>query len=435
MDTLIENILVQLQGITKRDVLLACAATLIAGLAVYLMMSRTIARLRNNIVAHETRLSVEQELKQKEQQNQQHLIQNFRDTFEALSGQALRNNNEEFLKLARENFSKQQSNAENRLSDKEKAFSDMVLPIKEILKQTDTQLKKLEVDRQQAYGSISQYLQNMTESQAQLQRETRNLVQALRRPEVRGQWGELTLKRLAELAGLVEHCDFFEQEHLNTAEGAMRPDMIIRMPDQRDIVVDAKTPLDAYLTATEQTNDSDRQAHLVRHAKQVRDRVKELSKKAYWSQFKNTPDFVVLFIPGDQFLSAALEIDHALLEDALAQHVILATPTSLVALLRAIAFGWRQQATTENAEVIRELGENMYARIATFVEHLAKVGNSLDKSVDHYNKAIGSLERQVLPNVRKFKELGIETRKTLTDIEPIEKSARKQIIIDKSKDE
>jgi len=231
---------------------------------------------------------------------------------------------------------------------------------------------------------------------------------------------------------LVEHCDFFEQEHLDTSEGAMRPDMIIRMPDQRDIVVDAKTPLDAYLTATEQTDDKERQIHLVRHAKQVRDRVKELSKKAYWSQFKNTPDFVVLFIPGDQFLSAALELDHALLEDALAQHVILATPTSLVALLRAIAFGWRQQAATENAEVIRELGESMYARLATFVEHMAKVGSSLDKSVDHYNKAVGSLERQVLPNVRKFKELGIETRKKLVDIEPIEKSARKQTLIDKT---
>ena len=206
----------------------------------------------------------------------------------------------------------------------------------------------------------------------------------------------------------------------------MRPDMIIRMPDQRDIVVDAKTPLDAYLTAIEQSNDADRQAHLLRHAKQVRERVKELSKKAYWSQFKNTPDFVVLFIPGDQFLSAALEYDNSLLEDALAQHVILATPTSLVALLRAIAFGWRQQATTENAEVIRQLGESMYARLTTFVEHLSKVGNSLDKSVEHFNKAVGSLERQVFPNARKFKDLGIESRKTLTEIEPIERSTRKQ---------
>ncbi|MBQ0725621.1 MAG: DNA recombination protein RmuC [Cycloclasticus sp.] len=395
-------------------------------LLVYLIMTRYITRLQNDLLGYQVRLTVEEELTAKAKDNEEKLMQSFRDSFHALSGQALRDNNEQFLKLARENFSKQQNTAESRLSEKEKAFADLVSPIKDILKQTDVQLKKLEADRQQSHGSISQFLQNMTETQNQLQSETRNLVQALRRPEVRGQWGELTLKRLAELAGLVEHCDFFEQEHHNTTEGAMRPDMIIRMPDQRDIVVDAKTPLDAYLTAIEQSNDADRQAHLLRHAKQVRERVKELSKKAYWSQFKNTPDFVVLFIPGDQFLSAALEYDNSLLEDALAQHVILATPTSLVALLRAIAFGWRQQATTENAEVIRQLGESMYARLTTFVEHLSKVGNSLDKSVEHFNKAVGSLERQVFPNARKFKDLGIESRKTLTEIEPIERSTRKQ---------
>ncbi|MEO1962888.1 MAG: DNA recombination protein RmuC [Cycloclasticus sp.] len=417
------------------DILIFAGGLAIGFIAAYLIMLRANAALKQERMALETRLSVEKELTEQAKHNEKDLMQSFRDSFSALSSQALRENNEEFLKLARENFSKQQNTAESRLSEKEKAFSDMVSPIKDILKQTDAQLKKLEADRQQAFGSISQFLQNMTETQKQLQSETRNLVQALRRPEVRGQWGELTLKRLAELAGLVEHCDFFEQEHLATDEGGMRPDMIIRMPDQRDIVVDAKTPLDAYLTATEQTDDALRKTHLIRHARQVRDRVKELSKKAYWSQFKNTPDFVVLFIPGDQFLSAALEQDHALLEDALEQHVILATPTSLVALLRAIAFGWRQQATTENAEQIRKLGEDMYSRLATFVEHLGKVGNALDKSVDHYNKAIGSLERQVFPNARKFKDLGIETRKSLPDLEPIEKSTRKQTLIDKAKDE
>jgi len=421
--------------IELNDILLIASGLVIGAVVTYFILSRANTKLKSNLMAFETRLSVEKELNDKAKLNEEALMQNFRDSFSALSGQALRENNEEFLKLARENFSKQQNTAESRLNEKEKAFTELVSPIKDILKQTDEQLKKLEADRQQSFGSISQFLQNMTETQNQLQSETRNLVQALRRPEVRGQWGELTLKRLAELAGLVEHCDFFEQEHLNTAEGAMRPDMIIRMPDQRDIVVDAKTPLDAYLTATEQTNDAERQAHLLRHAKQVRDRVKELSKKAYWSQFKNTPDFVVLFIPGDQFLSAALELDHALLEDALAQHVILATPTSLVALLRAIAFGWRQQATTENAEVIRKLGEDMYSRLATFVEHMSKVGSSLDKSVDHFNKAVGSLERQVFPNARKFKDLGIETRKSLPDLEPIEKSTRKQTFIDKTNDE
>lgn len=413
------------------DTLIFASGLAIGFITAYFLMVRVNAKLKQQVMAFETRLSVEKELTEAAKLNETALMQNFRDSFSALSSKALRENNEEFLKLARENFSKQQNTVESRLNDKEKAFADMVSPIKDILQQTDAQLKKLEADRQQTFGSISQFLKNMTETQTQLQSETRNLVQALRRPEVRGQWGELTLKRLAELAGLVEHCDFFEQEHLSTTEGAMRPDMIIRMPDQRDIVVDAKTPLDAYLTATEQTDDALRKTHLIRHAKQVRDRVKELSKKAYWTQFKNTPDFVVLFIPGDQFLSAALEQDHNLLEDALAQHVILATPTSLVALLRAIAFGWRQQATTENAEMIRKLGEEMYSRLATFVDHLAKVGSSLDKSVDHYNKAVGSLERQVFPNARKFRDLGIETRKTIADIDPIEKSSRQHTNLEK----
>lgn len=405
-----------------------------AGL-VYLLTQRIISHLKQQSIALETRISVANELNDAAKKNEEKLTQAFRDSFSALSGQALRENNEEFLKLARENFTKQQQHVENRLGEKEKAFSEIVAPIKDILKQTDAQLKKLEQDRHQSYGSISQFLQNMTDTQTQLQLETRNLVQALRRPEVRGQWGELTLKRLAELAGLVEYCDFFEQEQIDTSEGALRPDMIIRMPDQRDIVVDAKTPLDAYLSATEQNTAEERLTHLIRHARQVRERVKELAKKSYWSQFKNTPDFVVLFIPGDQFLSAALEHDQNLLEDALRQKVILATPTSLVALLRAIAFGWRQQAATDNAEKIRQLGETISTRLATFIEHMARVGNSLDKSVEHFNKAVGSLERQVFPTARKFKELGIETKKQLVDLEPIEKSARQQTPIENNNDE
>jgi len=421
--------------IEANDILLIISGIFIGFLCCYFIMLRANSKLKNSLIAYQTRQSIENELNEKSKSNEAELMQRFRDSFSALSSQALRENNEEFLKLARENFNKQHNTAELRLNEKEKAFGEMVSPIKDILKQTDEQLKKLEADRQQTYGSISQFLQNMTETQNQLQSETRNLVQALRRPEVRGQWGELTLKRLAELAGLVEHCDFFEQENLNTSEGAMRPDMIIRMPDQRDIVVDAKTPLDAYLSATEQSNNADRKDHLIRHAKQVRERVKELSKKAYWSQFQNTPDFVVLFIPGDQFLSAALEHDHSLLEDALAQQVILATPTSLVALLRAIAFGWRQQASSDNAEVIRKLGEQMYSRLATFVEHMARVGSSLDKSVEHYNKAVGSLERQVFPNTRKFKDLGIEARKSMPEIEPIDKSTRQHTTLLNRKDE
>ena len=401
----------------------------------YFINLKSTAKLKDTLTSAKIRADIEQQVAKKSALHEEKQQQHLRDSFAALSGQALKNNTDEFLKLARENFSQQQINAESRLDQKQHAFADMLTPIKDILQQTDQQLKKLEADRQQSYGSISQFLQNMSDTQNELQQETRNLVQALRRPEVRGQWGELTLKRLVELAGLVEHCDFFQQTQRNTDEGILRPDMIIRMPDQRDIVVDAKTPLDAYLNAIEQKTDAGRKTQLIRHAKQLRERVKELSKKSYWAQFDNTPDLVVLFIPGDQFLSAALEQDHSLLEDALAQHVILATPTSLVALLRAIAFGWRQQASSENAEQIRQLGESLYARLATFVEHMVKVGSSLDKSVEHYNKAVGSLERQVFPTARKFKALGIESRKPMPSPEPIEKSARQHSLINDSNNE
>ena len=263
-----------------------------------------------------------------------------------------------------------------------------------------------------------------TLTQQQLQQETRNLVQALRRPEVRGQWGELTLKRLAELAGMVEHADFIEQESTESEGGMLRPDMVIHLPDQRAIIVDAKTPLDAYISATEATNDDERLQQLERHARNVRKRVKELAAKSYWSQFEESPDFVVLFIPGDQFLSSALELDHALLEDALREKVILATPTSLVALLRAVAFGWKQQEVARNAETIREVGVQLYDRIATFSGHLTKLGKSLGTGVDAFNKAVGSLERNVLPGARRFTEMGIHPTKALNEPTPIEKLAR-----------
>jgi DNA recombination protein RmuC len=271
---------------------------------------------------------------------------------------------------------------------------------------------------------LTQHLKLMAETQVHLQSETRNLVQALRRPEVRGQWGELTLRRLAELAGMLEYCDFYEQEHRATVDGAMRPDLILRMPGRREIVVDAKTPLDAYLTAMDATDDQQRTQCLKRHARGVRNRVKELAAKKYWTQFEYSPDFVVLFIPGDQFLSCALEHDHSLLEDALRDKVILATPTSIIALLRIIAYGWRQQAVTENAERIQTLGDELYKRVKTFTEHLEDLGKTLSNSVDHYNKAVGSLERQVLPGARKFTELGIHAAKQLDELEEVDKIVR-----------
>ncbi|MCZ6566360.1 MAG: DNA recombination protein RmuC [Gammaproteobacteria bacterium] len=346
--------------------------------------------------------------------------QQLEQSFSALSQQALKLNNEHFLLLAKEKLSQYQIQAEANLDKKEKAIETLLKPINETLKQTESQIRTIEKERKESFGSLSQHLKSINESQTNLRLETQNLVQALRRPEVRGQWGELTLKRIAELAGMVNHCDFYEQQQSDHSDSRLRPDMIVRMPDQRELIIDAKTPLDAYLNATQTNDEKIRTTALIKHARNVRERMRELASKAYWNQFKNSPDFVVLFIPGEQFLSAALEQDPQLLEDALKNKVILATPTSIIALLRAVAFGWRQMSVAKNAEKIRELGEDLYHRLATFAEHLQNLGKHLNSSVEQFNKAIGSLDRQVLPGARKFTELGIERKKPIPVLKMVE---------------
>lgn len=344
--------------------------------------------------------------------------------FSAMASDALKHNSSEFLKLAQENLQRYQSQAQQELAQKEKAVENLVKPIREALTKTEAEVRRMENERKEAFGALNRHIQTIAESHRLLQTETRNLVQALRRPEVRGQWGEMTLKRLAELAGMVEHCDFVEQVHSEGESGRLRPDMVVRMPDSREIIVDAKTPLDAYLSAVEATDDTVRERHLDSHARNVRQRVRELSAKAYWQQFSKSPDFVVLFIPGDQFLSAALDRDHALLEDALANKVVLATPTSLVALLRAVGYGWRQAVLAENAEQIRQVGEEVYSRLGTFAEHLERLGKSLDSSVNAYNKAVGSFDSRVLPGLRKFTEMGISAKKEAGPLNQIERAPR-----------
>jgi DNA recombination protein RmuC len=386
---------------------------------VSMLIGWLVARLRSQsqLAKLEERLRLCQETSQTEQS----LLET---TFGNLSAQALKTNNEQFLQLAELTLKRFQERAKGELSEKEKAVENLVKPIKEALEKTEAQIRKIESDRLKDYGSLKQHLETMAVTQQQLQGETRNLVQALRRPEVRGQWGELTLKRLAELAGMVEHCDFYEQETVQSETGVLRPDMIVRMPDRREIVVDAKTPLDAYLNAIEAKDDDTRKRFLELHAGNVRKRVRELASKAYWNQFKDTPEFVILFIPGDQFLAAALDHDRGLLEDALKEQIILTTPTSLVALLRAVAYGWRQESLTENAEQIRDAGVELYQRLATFTEHLSRVGKGLDSALANYNKAVGSFETKVVPGARKFTELGVSPGKELENTDQIERGVR-----------
>ncbi|WP_455203073.1 DNA recombination protein RmuC [Kaarinaea lacus] len=404
--------------------LAACLAALLSGLLVYLRFHRQLGDLRNQNTGLQVTLDLERKATEEKQAAMEAARQQLTDTFTALSSQALKHNTEEFLKLAQENLKQYQIKAQSNLSEKEKAIENLVKPIKETLEKTEKQIRLMEHERKEAYGALTQHLQSMAQTQQALQGETRNLVKALSRPEVRGQWGELTLRRLAELAGMVEHCDFFEQEHTTTQEGAQRPDMVVRMPGNRELVVDVKTPLDAYLKAMEATDDATREAALLKHCKNLKDRVRELSSKAYWNQFKNSPEFVVLFIPGDQFLSAALDQDHNLLESAMQQKVILATPTSLVALLRAIAYGWRQEVLAENAEHIRTIGDELYGRLVTFADHLNKLGKSLTSSVQHFNKAVGSFDARILPGAKKFTEMGINAKKTMERVEQIESSSR-----------
>ncbi len=344
--------------------------------------------------------------------------------FAQLSQQALKGANESFLQLAKESFAQLHTQASGDLEKRQQAVENLVKPIREALDKTGEQIHAIEKERQSAYGALGKQLESLVVTQQQLQGETRNLVQALRRPEVRGQWGEMTLKRVVEMAGMVEHCDFETQVNVTDGESRLRPDMVIHMPGERVVVVDAKTPLDAYLNAIAAQDEETRRRHLEHHARKVRERVRELAAKSYWSQFKNAPDFVVLFVPQEQFLGVALEADPSLLEEALALKVMLATPTNLVALLRAVAYGWRQETLAENTLRIHELGTELYSRFITFSEHLSRLGRSIEGTVGDYNKAVGSFETKLLPGARKFPEMGVTAAKALEEPAPIEKTAR-----------
>jgi DNA recombination protein RmuC len=336
--------------------------------------------------------------------------------FGDLARDSLKSNSEVFLQLARERLARQATDAAAALKERETAIESLVQPIRETLARTEAQIQSIERERIDSFATIKIQIESLASGQSVLSRETRNLVTALRRPDVRGRWGEITLKRLVELSGMSAHIDFTEQHRLVTEDGAIRPDMIVHMPERRDIVVD--------LAAVEAQSDEDRGRELKRHALIVAARVRELASKSYWAQFEHSPDFVVLFLPGDQFLSAALQENPELIDEALRQNVMLATPTSLVALLKAVAYGWKQTALAENAEEVRRLGEDMYKRLAVFGEHLTRLGKALGGGVDAFNKAVGSLEQQVLPAARRFPELGLRVNRVLEAIDPIDALTR-----------
>jgi len=347
-----------------------------------------------------------------------------RESFESLAAQALKNNSEMFLAVARETLGREQALAQGGLKARETAIAQLLEPLRAALEKTEQQVQALERERREAYSALRTQIESLASGHSQLQRETRNLVTALRRPEVRGRWGELTLRRLVELAGLSEHCDFTEQAHLAGSEGALRPDLVVHMPEARDLVIDVKTPLDAYLEALEAPSEETRQSALRRHAQQLEARIRELAAKAYWAQFEHSPQFVVLFLPGDQFLGAALAERPELIEGALAQNIIIATPSTLMALLKTVAYGWRQSALADNAALVRALGQELYRRLGSFTAHLQRLGQRLEGSVDAYNAAVGSLERQVLPQARRFSELGVPTEGPIEELAPIEQPVR-----------
>ncbi|SLM47713.1 putative DNA recombination protein RmuC [Nitrospira japonica] len=346
--------------------------------------------------------------------------QELADSFRALSGEALKHNNEAFLSLAKATYETLQTEAKGDLAQRQQAIDELVRPLTESLHRYDEQLRAMEQSRQAAYGGLDQHMKLLAESQQRLKEETGNLVNALRAPAVRGRWGEITLKRVVELAGMVAHCDFTEQESVAVEDGRLRPDMIVQLPGGRQIVVDAKAALNGYLDAYEASGEDQRREGLRRHAAQVRTHMGQLSLKAYWSQFAQAPEFVVLFLPGEQFLGAALEQDPGLIEDGFAQGVVLATPTTLMALLRAVAYGWRQERLTAHAEEAGRLGKDLYERMAVLAEHLNDVGQALGRSVTAYNKAVGSLETRILPAARRFKELGVASDKDIPLLGPME---------------
>ena len=347
---------------------------------------------------------------------------NLKDSFKALSADALSKNNESFIKLAEENLKKYQQSAKDDLEKRQQAINKTVEPVSQTLKTFSERVNKIEARRIESEGGIKKELEKLSEMHLRLDQSTNSLVKALRAPQVRGQWGEMHLRRTVEMAGMINYCDFEEQSSVETDEGQrQRPDMLIRLPNERKVVVDSKVPIAAYLDALETDSPESQSERMQAHARHLRTHIKDLSTKAYWSQFDNAPEFVVLFIPNEAIFSAALEEDPSLIELGVDNKVILATPTTLIALLKAVAYGWQQEAITREAKEIAALGREIYDRLSVVIGHFVKLGKSIDQSVGNYNKAMNSVDSRLMVTARKFESLESASTETLPEINQIEK--------------
>lgn len=399
-----------------------CIGTLLGAVVVYIVLSGKIAGTRQKLAAVEAQRTAESKAAEEKLALLEDAREQLKESFQALSSDALSKNNESFLNLAKSTLDKYQEGAKGDLEKRQEAIDKTVEPVSNALKAFNERVEKIEIRRTQTDASLKQQLEQLAESQVQLSKTTSNLVQALRAPQVRGQWGEMQLRRTVEMAGMINRVDFLEQASVDTEDGQrQRPDMMINLPNGRQVVVDSKVPLAAYLDALEAEDPEQQTIRMKAHARHIRDHIKGLSAKAYWTQFDNAPEFVVLFIPNETIFSAALEQDPQLIELGVDNKVILATPTTLIALLKAIAYGWQQEAIAREAKEISALGKELYERIGVVSDHFAKLGKSLDQTVGHYNKAISSVESRLLVTARKFEALESAAPEPLPEAKAIEK--------------